>query len=132
MGQLVYAVAMFVSGISIGLWKGPYFCLFCLCYMPIMMFVFGFFGKLLKVKMFEKLAQTKKLGAHTEEILSALKLVVSFAQEDDAIRKYDAIAEETMKVGKKAAIQNAIMMGFFLTFMFGFYLFSYVIGSSLI
>ena len=79
-------MSMFASGIGIGLWKGPYFCLICLSYMPIMMVVFAVFGKMLKSKMFMKLGQTKKLGAHTEEILSAIKLVVSFAQEDLAIK----------------------------------------------
>ena len=123
---------MFFSGIAIGLWKGPYFCLICLSYMPVMVGIAVCFGGVLKKKMFAKLAQTKKLGAHTEETLSALKLVVSFAQEDHAIKKYDEIALETMKVAKRASIQQAIMTGFFLTFMFGFYLFSYAIGSSLI
>ena len=70
---------MFASGIGIGLWKGPIFCLICLSYMPIMVAVFAVFGGMLKKKMFAKLGQTKKLGAHTEEMLSALKLVVSFA-----------------------------------------------------
>jgi len=65
-------------------------------------------------------------------MLSALKLVVSFAQEDHTIRKYDEIAEETKIVSKKASIQQGIMTGFFLSFMFGFYLFSYAVGSLLI
>jgi len=78
-GQLVYSCSMFFSGISIGLWKGPFFCLICLSYMPIMVGIGAVFGGLLKKKMFAKLLQSKKLGAHTEETLSALKLVVSFA-----------------------------------------------------
>ena len=48
-------MSMFASGIAIGLWKGPYFCLICLSYMPIMMIVFAVFGKMLKLKMFQKL-----------------------------------------------------------------------------
>ena len=90
------------------------------------------FGRLLKKKMKIKLDQTKELGGHTEEILSAIKLVVSFAQEDHAIKKYDKIAEETMKVAKKASMQQALMTGLFLILMFGFFLFSYVVGGFLI
>ena len=123
---------MFTSGMTIGLWKGPYFCLLCLSYMPLMLGVVIVFGRLLKKKMKIKLDQTKELGGHTEEILSAIKLVVSFAQEDHAIKKYDKIAEETMKVAKKASMQQALMTGLFLILMFGFFLFSYVVGGFLI
>jgi len=37
-----------------------------------------------------------------------------------------------MAVAKKASLQQALMTGMFLTFMFGFYLFSYAVGGWLI
>lgn len=78
-GQLVYSLAMFVSGLCIAFYFGPIFTLISLCYMPTMMVVIVCFGKAVGKKMREKLMATTKLGAHTEETLSALKLVVSFA-----------------------------------------------------
>lgn len=50
-----------------------------------------------------KLSQLERLGAHTEETLSALKLIISFAQEEITIAKYDEIALETRQHSKKAA-----------------------------
>ena len=46
----------------------------------------------------------EKLGAHTEETLSALKLIISFAQEEITLKKYDEMAEATRKIATKAAI----------------------------
>jgi len=103
-GQLVYAIAMFIGGLSIAFYQGPIFTLICLCYMPLMIAVIAFFGGLVGKKMKDKLAQTKKLGAHTEETLSALKLVVSFAQEDHAVKKYDEIASESKDLASKASV----------------------------
>ena len=47
--------------------------------MPVMLITIGGFGAIVSKKMRQKLVATTKLGAHTEETLSALKLVVSFA-----------------------------------------------------
>jgi len=70
---------MFISGLSIALYYGPIFTLISIAYMPLMIIVIGLFGAVVSKKMRAKLLQTKKLGAHTEETLSALKLVISFA-----------------------------------------------------
>ena len=70
---------MFVSGLSIALYYGPIFTLISLAYMPVMLITIGGFGAIVSKKMRQKLVATTKLGAHTEETLSALKLVVSFA-----------------------------------------------------
>jgi len=131
-GQLIYAVSMIVGGLAISFWYGPVFTLICLCYMPIMMGVIAVFGSLVTKKMKAKLVQTRKLGAHTEETLSALKLVVSFAQEDQALRHYDEIAEETRNLAKNAGVLQSVVHGTFLGFMFGFFLYSYAVGGQLI
>jgi hypothetical protein len=44
------------------------------------------------------------LGGHTEETMSAMKLVISFAQESTTLNIYNKIAAATTKVAKKAAI----------------------------
>ena len=90
------------------------------------------FGAVVRKKMLAKLEQTTKLGAHTEETLSALKLVISFAQEDLAIKKYEEMALETKNMAAKAGIFQSVVFGFFFTFMFGFFLYSYFVGSYLI
>lgn len=74
----------------------------------------------------------KELGGHTEEILSALKLVVSFNREHLACEEFDKIALVTRERAKKSAYAMACMMGFFMGTMFGFFCYSYYIGSILI
>jgi len=90
--QFVYAISMFIGGLCIAFWTGPIFTFIMLAYLPIIVILFGCFGKVVKKQMQLKLDMTEKLGAHTEETLSALKLVVSFAQEDFVVDKYDQIA----------------------------------------
>ena len=131
-GQLVYAVSMFVSGLTIAFYYGPIFTLVTLCYMPLVFATIAVFGRVVMKKMASKLAQTKELGAHTEETLSALKLVVSFAQEDLAISKYDKIAEETRNQAKSASIFQSIVHGWFMFFMFGQFLYTYAVGGYMI
>jgi ABC-type multidrug transport system fused ATPase/permease subunit len=74
----------------------------------------------------------KELGGLTEEILSALKLVVSFNRENLACEDFNKIAFETRDRAKKSAYAMAGMMGFFMGTMFGFFCYSYYIGSILI
>lgn len=95
---------MFVGGLAIAFWYGPVFTLICLCYIPLMVAIIAIFGGVVRKKMNEKMEQTKKLGAHTEEILSAFKLVVSFAQEDLAVEQYEKIALETKNLAKSASV----------------------------
>lgn len=52
-------------------------------------------GKNVKAAQGLKLKQVEKLGGHTEEALSAIKLVSSFAQEEVTIKKYDKICGKT-------------------------------------
>jgi len=70
---------MFVGGLGIAFWKGPIFTLICLAFLPIMMIVIAVFGKGVKNAQITKLAQIEALGSHTEETLSAMKLIISFA-----------------------------------------------------
>jgi len=92
-GQILNVTAMFFSGLAIAFWKGPIFTLVCMAFIPMMMMVFAVFGGLVKKAQVRKFAQIEALGSHTEETLSAMKLVVSFAQEGLTIQKYDEICE---------------------------------------
>ena len=74
----------------------------------------------------------EKLGGHTEETLSALKLIFSFSQEEITLKKYDEIAEATRKIATKAAILQGSLGGMFYTVMFGFSLYAYSVASVLL
>jgi ABC-type multidrug transport system fused ATPase/permease subunit len=79
-----------------------------------------------------KLGQLEKLGAHTEETLSALKLIISFAQEDITLAKYDKIADDTKVISKRAVKFQGMMGCMFMFSMFGFYIYSYGTASALL
>ena len=55
-GQLVYAVSMFVSGLTIAFYYGPIFTLVTLCYMPLVFATIAVFGRVVMKKMASKLA----------------------------------------------------------------------------
>lgn len=47
-GQLVYAVSMFIGGLAIAFWYGPVFTLICLCYIPLMISIIAIFGGIVR------------------------------------------------------------------------------------
>jgi ABC-type multidrug transport system fused ATPase/permease subunit len=59
------------------------------------------FGAVVKKATIEKLGVVKKLGGVVEESLTAIKLIVSFANEDIELEKFDKLADETRKVAHK-------------------------------
>ena len=131
-GQFIYGVTMFISGMTIAFYSGPVFLLIALAYLPMIIIAISIFGVYMLKQVNLKLEQQKKLGAHTEEMLSALKLVVSFAQEDLTIEKYDEIAKKTLELSKKASVIYSIMHGFSFALVFGFFCYCYAVGGYLI
>ena len=79
-----------------------------------------------------KLAELESLGGHTEETLSALKLIISFAHEEITLKKYDEYAAKAMKISKRAVVTQGAMSMLFFFFMLGFYLYSYGLASVLL
>ena len=79
LGQLIFSLSAFFGGLAIGLWKGPIYTCICLAYLPFFIIIIGIFSSKVKKVQAEKLSSLEKLGGHTEETLSALKLVISFA-----------------------------------------------------
>ena len=123
---------MGTGGLIISLAIAPVYTLICMAYMPIFAILIGGFVKVIKSAIAIKLKQNASLGSHTEETLSAIKLVVSFAREDLATKQYDKICDETRVLASKAAKLQSIMGGMFLLGMFAFFLYAYSMGSLLI
>lgn len=68
------------------------------------------------------------LGGFTEEMLSSLKLIVSFGKEQDKIAEYKILAEKAYKKSRRSAIINGIVGGGFYGIMIGFSCFSWGVG----
>ena len=84
-GQFLNAFGMIVGGNIIALCRGWALALILVCYLPVFLILVYGVRRAVSSSMIEKFAQGTKLGSHTEETLSALKLVVAFANEDHHI-----------------------------------------------
>ena len=124
--------AISVGGIVLSFVISWMYTLIAFAYMPFILIGFMLFGAKNKTNQQLKLEAIKELGGRTEETLAALKLVISFNREELACNEFDKIAENTRLKAIKSAQSMAAMIGFFMCTMFGFFCYSYYIGSVLI
>jgi ABC-type multidrug transport system fused ATPase/permease subunit len=75
---------------------------------------------------------TKKLGGIVEESLSAIKLIVSFAQEEKEIDKFVKMADQTRQVAKKQTNLVAVFFSMIRGLMYTYYVFAFFVGSIFI
>ena len=87
---------MIFGGLSIAFACGWKFALLLLTYQPIFFILVYGVRRSVTSSMISKFAQGASLGSQTEETLSALKLVISFANEESHIEQYRKIAHDTM------------------------------------
>ena len=93
------------------------------------MALFVYYGTVVKKATFASLEATKVLGGVTEEILSAVKLVASFAKEDSEFAKFDKQAQNVRRVAHKQEVLMSGIIGFFRMCIFLFYVYSLYIAS---
>ena len=105
---------MMISGFVLAFIASPNFAACLLLYFPVFVACVANYGKYAKTITAKKLKQNGELGGYTEEILSALKLVVSFGREEHSVSNYDTIATTTRQIATKAAYIN----GFFFSIIF--------------
>ena len=86
---------MMISGFALAFIAAPNLALLLLLYFPVFVAVVARHGKYSKGQTALKLKQNAELGGYTEEILSALKLVVSFGREEHSLSNYNVLAETT-------------------------------------
>ena len=87
-GQLISSIASIISGFAVSYIFAPWLAIPVTCYLPFQMCMVKNFGKRLHLATIEKMKETHKLGGFTEEVLSAIKVVVSFGQETTSVQKY--------------------------------------------
>ena len=130
--NLAFAVATCVAGIVYSLSFGPMFAGICLCYLPVLLGIIGVFGSMVRRFTIEKVENIKQLGGVAEETLTAIKVVSSFGREDRELRKFASNARKTQRVAKKATFMMSFMVGIMKFSIFGFYVYSFYIGSTLV
>jgi len=129
---IIQAFGTFLGGFAMSFYKGPVMALLCLIYAPIIVIAFTFLGGANKVSQFKKLEENQKLGGIAEEALQAIKLVVSFVQEENAIKRFEEQAITTRDVSKKNSHISAIFNGVIKVAFFGFMIYCLYVGSVLI
>lgn len=121
-----------LSGIGIAFYRGPALAAIYVGYMPIIVIVMMVFGVRVKKATIERIGVSKKLGGTLEESLSAIKLIVSFAQEEKEIKKVEEAAQQTKIVGQKSSMWLALFMSMIRLNIFGYFVFTIAIGSVFI
>ena len=89
---MVSTIGASLSGITIGLVTCPYYALALLVYMPFATIVAKLLTKTIRTSVISKMRMNGQLGAFTEEMLSSLKLIVSFGKESLKLGEYNTIA----------------------------------------
>lgn len=127
-GQLVSTLGATCSGIIIGLSVCPYYSLALCIYMPFATILMRKFQAVIISGVMKKFGMNHKIGGFTEEMLSSLKLIISFGQEDFKFKQYEKMAQESYLVAKKSSMQIGAMGGCFFGLILGFSWFSWSVG----
>lgn len=81
MGQLVQTLGATFAGITIGLIYCPYYSLILLVYLPFAFIVMTWLKNEITKAIITKFGANAHLGGFSEEMISSLKLIVSFGKE---------------------------------------------------
>ena len=92
-GQFLNSLGMIIGGMLIAFFRGWLLALILTLYLPVLLILVFIVRDYVKNAAIAKFMQGSKLGSHTEETLSALKLVVSFANEKKHIDQYKEVAD---------------------------------------
>ena len=126
---MCFGLATTISAVGFSLYIGPTFGLICCAYLPLVVIATYIFGRSVRNAQLEKREVAKRMGGVIEEILSAVKLISSFAQERREVEKFVAVAEEARITSKRQDGLVAIFSGFFKFAVFAFYMYACWIGS---
>lgn len=106
---MLNALFVLIFGLGVALYEAPIYALTCIAYFPVIFLTVGFFGKKVKDVSAAKMAMSKTLGSVVEENLSAIKLIVSFAQESRACRMFSEAAAKMRKITHKSDFLISIL-----------------------
>jgi ABC-type multidrug transport system fused ATPase/permease subunit len=111
LSNIISTLATVVFGIAVGLGESPVFGVINLGFVPVILLTVTVFGGAIKTVSFKKLEVSRQLGGMIEENLTAIKLIVSFAQEKKACDKYAELAAKAKVVTMKSEKLISIISG---------------------
>lgn len=77
----------------------------------------------------KKMAVSKKLGGAVEEILTAVRLIASYANEAKEVEKFEKLAGDVKRISHDQEVWLSITIGIFKTVIFLYYVYSFYLAS---
>jgi ATP-binding cassette subfamily B protein len=94
--NIIFSVATLLCGVGISLYLGADFAGVCAAFIPVLIVLMSVFGAQVKKTTIAKMGIVKQLGGIVEESLTAVKLIVSFANEEREERKFRDLANKVL------------------------------------
>jgi len=130
-GILCFNLGMFVFGYGIGLYRGWQIALVMTACIPLMSVGAAIMGKAMQDIQGETQSWYNKAGGIAEEVLFALRTVVSFGAEITEHKRYSDMLTEARWGGVKSQIKLGIGMGYTMAIMFCSYALAFWFGATL-
>ena len=127
--QLISAIAAISGGVIFGLFINPTYTLSIATYMPVFGYILHRIMKKQIGLIIAKMTANAQLGGFIEETLSAMKLIISFGEEEWRMKEYDLISKRILKTNVKTAVGNGAISGAFIGIVIGQSLFSWIIAG---
>ena len=118
-----------VGSFGLALYKSPILTGIFFLYFPVMIICLICISGATKRAAIKKMMTNKEFGGFQEECLSALKLIISFGNEEVALDIYKEKAKVASVIAMKANRAIAITFGIFRLLSFGFFVYKFYLGS---
>jgi ATP-binding cassette, subfamily B (MDR/TAP), member 1 len=118
-----------LAGVGIAFYYGADFAAVCAAFLPIIMILTGIFGAQVRKMTKKKMVVVKKLGGTIEEILTAIRLIASYANENIEAEKFKKLAEAVRDISHDQEFWLALTIGVFKFVIFLYYVYSIYIAS---
>jgi len=115
--------------VGIAFYYGADFAAVCAAFLPIIMILTGIFGAQVRKMTKKKMVVVKKLGGTIEEILTAIRLIASYANENIEAEKFKKLAEAVRDISHDQEFWLALTIGVFKFVIFLYYVYSIYIAS---
>jgi len=87
--NIIFSMGVLVSGLAIGFIRGPKIAGCIIAFMPLVIVAMKCFGEKVKNATIAKMVDSKNLGGFIEEQLTAVRVVASFAREEQTVKQFD-------------------------------------------
>lgn len=129
MAQLLQGFGTFFGGFLIAFYKGPVLAVLFFIFLPCFFIIVLIISKYSRLESFHKMEATTQLGIYIDEQLHSLKLIMSFAQEEQIIEQFTRKAAVCTSIAKSADRLNALFYGVFRLGALGFFVYCFYISS---